>query len=114
MNVLKELIELGFHDAEIVTMHIDLEKKNIEITLSILCNEVSKSDNKYESIYKDGVLTFLDVKSCKINGAYDFINLTVILEGEINRFGCNLYLSSDQRVIIKSRKVKFSWKKSVE
>ena len=109
MNALSELLEFGFHDAKISVILFDFIKKSVQVSLSVGCEEISKSDNGYDVVYRDGKLTFTEVRSCNIDGAYDFKNPVVILEGEIDKHSCNFYLSSDQSVIIKSKKVEFAW-----
>lgn len=109
MNTLNELVQLGLHDAKINEIRVGLEKKNVEMRISVLC-EKSQLVKGSELTYRNGKLSFENVQSCKIDGAYDFLNSIVILQGEVDGYGCNFYLSSDQSVIIKADAVFFAWK----
>lgn len=110
MVALQELINIGIHDAKVYKLALNFNEKSLLLYLSVCYEETQESSsNGYDFVYKNCLVTFNEVLEYNIDGEYDFKNEIVILEGKIDDLGCNIYLSSDQRIIIKSKQVRFSW-----
>jgi hypothetical protein len=107
--MLQELIDLGLHDTKVKSLSFDFENKHITMVLDVIYKEIEDDKGSYR--YRKGALHFFNVQTFKLDDDYDFINSwqLVILEGEITKTHCNLFMSSNQRLIVSCDSIEFDW-----
>ncbi len=107
--MLQELIELGFHDAEIESINFNFRKNELSLILHVANDEIVEDNGRSSYLYRKGILSFESVKSCNIDEQYDFKNKNLMLSGELNNTGCNIFLTSNQRLTVECENVVFKW-----